>query len=271
MAWHYVVNNEQQGPVDQPEWERLFRQGVVTDSTLVWREGMTDWQPYSEVAGSQLPAPAAPGTTAGVACSECGKTFPPEEVIRLAGRTVCAQCKPRATQKMLEGVSNAGDAEHIRQEHIRHEASVKSIGFLYLIGAVFMIVIGLGNLAGASMPAPSSRRGLFLGSVLLAFAALQIAMGLGLRRLKPWTRTAAGVFSALGLLAIPLGTIINAYILYLLFSQKGKVVFSEAYQQVIAQTPQVRYRTSLVLWIALILLLLLLVIAVVFGVSEATR
>ena len=265
MAWHYAINTEQQGPVEQPEWEQLLRQGVVTENTLVWREGMTDWQPYHEVAGPQLPVPPAVSGTGEVVCSECGRIFPAEDIIRLAGRNVCAQCKPLATQKMLEGVTNANDAEHIRNEHIKHEASVKSVGLLYLMGAAFMILIGLGNIASGFSTVSRSPEGPILGVVLFAFAALQIAIGLGLRRLKPWTRVAAGIFSGLGLLAVPLGTLINAYILYLLFSKKGKLVFSEAYQQVIAQTPQIKYRTSIVLWVVLILILLLIVLMAVMG------
>jgi hypothetical protein len=58
------------------------------------------------------------------------------------------------------------------------------------------------------------------------------------------------------------------YILYLLFSKKGATVFSEEYQRVIAATPEIKYRTSIVIWILLALLLLLIgvgLLAVFFG------
>lgn len=81
-------------------------------------------------------------------------------------------------------------------------------------------------------------------------------------------RTAAIVLSVLGLLAIPIGTIISAYFLYLLASKKGEFVFSEEYAQVRAATPEIKYRTSRIVWgflIALILLIVLGIVAAVLG------
>jgi hypothetical protein len=40
MPWCYAQNDEQKGPVEQTEFDRLHEQGVITSSTLVWREGM---------------------------------------------------------------------------------------------------------------------------------------------------------------------------------------------------------------------------------------
>jgi hypothetical protein len=61
--------------------------------------------------------------------------------------------------------------------------------------------------------------------------------------------------SGVGLLGFPVGTLINGYILFLLFGRKGKTVFSEEYQVVIEQTPHIKYRTPLVVWILLGLVL----------------
>ena len=94
--------------------------------------------------------------------------------------------------------------------------------------------------------------------VFLGLAALQIWAGIGLRRLSPWARIPSGILSGFGLLGFPIGTLINGYILYLLFSKKGTTVFSEEYKRAIAQTPHIKYRTSLVVWILLGLLLLLI-------------
>src|SRR4030095_8127226 len=96
----------------------------------------------------------------------------------------------------------------------------------------------------------------------------QLWVGTGLRRLRRWARIPTGILSGIGLLGFPIGTIINGYILYLIFSQKGKVVFSDEYRAVIEQTPHIKYRTSIVVWIVLGLLLLLIaagIIAAVIG------
>ena len=78
-----------------------------------------------------------------------------------------------------------------------------------------------------------------------------------MRALRPWGRIVGCVLSGLGLLGFPIGTAINAYILYLFLSKKGRTVFAPEYQAVIAATPDVKYRTSILVWIFLALLVAL--------------
>jgi hypothetical protein len=42
MTWYYVANNERKGPVEQADFDQLIQQGVITPTTLVWREGMAE-------------------------------------------------------------------------------------------------------------------------------------------------------------------------------------------------------------------------------------
>ena len=64
--------------------------------------------------------------------------------------------------------------------------------------------------------------------------------------------------------------LIVGYILYLLLSPKGSVVFSPAYKEIIAQTPHIKYRTSLILKIVLVLFVSLIGLAIV-GAIISTR
>lgn len=279
MSWFYASDGKQMGPVSDEEFQNLRGTGAIAGETLIWREGMANWQSCAEVfegganeTAPQSPTPA-PLAMSGVVCTGCGGTFPMDEVVRLGDGFVCATCKPLAVQRMREGVAS-NDAEDIRNEHIKHEASVKSIGILYGLGAVAMLVMGVVfafSLLGSVSRAPSGQgEPAFLvgfGVVFVVLGGLQLAVAIGLRRLKPWARIVAGIFSGIGLLGFPLGTLINGYILYLLFSQKGKMVFSEEYQEVIAQTPHIKYRTSIVVWIFLGLVVFLLL----FGLLAAFR
>jgi len=151
------------------------------------------------------------------------------------------------------GVTGDEHAVAVRRHYLYHEASVRSIGSLYYFVAILFIVSGIVGVAGEGGSAAA------VAFVLLAgLAAIQFWTGRALRTLKPWARIPAGIFSVIGLLGFPIGTLINGYILYLLFSAKGNTVFSEAYRQVIAQTPDIKYRTSIVVWIVLSLLALVL-------------
>jgi hypothetical protein len=157
------------------------------------------------------------------------------------------------------GISS--DADAVRTLHLAHEGSVQSVGLLYVIGGTGGLLLGGILLIGTRTDSGPDRMPMFVvGSLLIALSVLQLFTARGLRRLQPWARIPAGVISGIGLLAIPLGTIINGYILYLLFSSRGRLVFSDHYKTIMQQTPHIRHRTSIVVWILLILLLSLFVI-----------
>ncbi|TWU26338.1 hypothetical protein Pla52o_01910 [Novipirellula galeiformis] len=162
------------------------------------------------------------------------------------------------------------DVEAVRRYYLSHEASVKSIGTLYLLGAILMVPIGLAMIAMpvvagiAEKVAPAEAILMaVIGLVYLTLGLLQGFTALNLWKLRPWARIVASVLSVIGLLAFPIGTLISAYFLYLLLSEKGQFVFSPGYQQVVAQTPHIKYKTSIIVWILLALLLGLIGLGVV--------
>lgn len=152
------------------------------------------------------------------------------------------------------------DPEGYRRAYLNHEASVKSIGFLYLFGAILLVPIGVLMIAAFWLDEDVSDRGILLGigAGYLGVGLLQIYTGVGLRRLQNPARVIAIIFSILGLIGFPIGTLISAYFLYLLVGKKGQVVFSDEYREVVRKTPHIKYKTSMVVWILLGLLLLLL-------------
>ena len=94
------------------------------------------------------------------------------------------------------------------------------------------------------------------GVALLIVGILQFVVGFEIRKLKSWARIAAGIMSGIGLLGFPVGTVINAYILFLLFGKKGQMVFSTDYKEIMAATPHIKYKTSKWVWIILIFVVL---------------
>lgn len=70
MSWYYANQGQQSGPVEDSIFEDLVRQGVIGPATLVWREGMANWIPYSQVhatATAGSPPPPPEGSTSGTA------------------------------------------------------------------------------------------------------------------------------------------------------------------------------------------------------------
>jgi uncharacterized RDD family membrane protein YckC len=121
--WFYVDAGKQAGPVSEPHLEELFRAGQIQPDTLIWREGLANWQPYRDLKPGSVPPIAGPSPLAGSAvspfaanesvCVECGRIFPVENMIQYGNSHVCASCKPVFMQKLAEGARvNTGNLRY---------------------------------------------------------------------------------------------------------------------------------------------------------------
>lgn len=178
-----------------------------------------------------------------------------------------------------DGYIQQGAAE-IRRAHIKHEASIKSIGLLYGLGTIVLTISAFSIIvsavdqfarSGGAADVGGWVATLATGIVFILLATMLGTAAYGIRGLKPWARIVAIILSAIGLLAIPIGTILSAYILYLLLSKKGSMIFSPQYKEIIAATPEVKYKTSIIVWIVLGLFLLLIVAGLLFAAFQPSR
>src|SRR5579862_1806316 len=111
MEWHYVnANGEQAGPVDDAGLNELLKSGQVTQETLVWRDGMPDWQPCRQarvppvvrpqpvndappkITRERIPVEIPTGVEEAV-CSECGQIFLLKETVLVGENRMCLKCK----------------------------------------------------------------------------------------------------------------------------------------------------------------------------------
>ncbi|PYI82548.1 MAG: RDD family protein [Verrucomicrobia bacterium] len=180
MNWYYVDGGQQAGPVSDPELAALVQSGKVQADTLVWHEGMSNWQPYREVKPSELrlstaPPVAVPGGGAipggaEAACVECGKVFPTSEMIQYGDTRVCANCKPIFVQKLAEG-ARVGQAMEYAGFWIRFVAIFMD-GLLLWI-ANFVISLAAGLTAAQAIGVDSER----LSPVRFVLFFVEIAIG----------------------------------------------------------------------------------------------
>ena len=143
----------------------------------------------------------------------------------------------------------AGEAKlrDLRKRHRGRERSIRAIAIPYWVAGLICIVAGI-SLAVA-------HRVSFVSLIVLSLSLPLFAVGYGLRKLHPAAKIPVAIVSCVGLvMLIPLGTLINGYILFLIFSEKGKVVFSAAYREAIEATPDLDDRTSPWVWLAFLLL-----------------
>lgn len=110
MQWYFAESGQQVGPMEDEAFRGFVNSGRITDETLVWRQGMSSWQPYRTVAHMEMPvavAAAADGLAASQEarfCSECGRAFAPDDLVAFGASLVCAACKPVFTQRLREGI-----------------------------------------------------------------------------------------------------------------------------------------------------------------------
>jgi hypothetical protein len=187
----------------------------------------------------------------------------------------------------LDSNVELSQAEIVRKSHLSHEANLQSFGCLYtlggilgIIGSIFYVAMGVFILAGGlpaqpanqNVPVPNTNpaaAGLvvaLLGLVFLAISVLQLLGGRAMQTLNPKGKVLAIIISAIGLLGFPCGTLLSTYLLYLLLSTKGEMVFSDRYKEIIQATPHIKYKTSIIVWIFLFLLIAVILMGIIAAV-----
>ncbi len=156
MTWYYADAGRQVGPIEESALDDLVRSGVVRDDTLVWREGMPNWQAHATVRAPKPPEPLPVQPAADTAyCSECGRPYPSSQLVAMGNANVCAQCKPVFLQRIQEGGKPIGGFRYAGF-WIRFVARVIDAVLLGVIGIIINMPLrmllgfgGLGNPAAA--------------------------------------------------------------------------------------------------------------------------
>ena len=186
--YFYASNGQPTGPVTFEQLDEMVRGGTLTAETLVWQEGMAEWQPYSVLraggtATTGLKVAAAPAAAGGLVCSVCGQVFPPDQVIRYGATQVCGGCKPQFLQKLREGANVTGALDYAGFGK-RFGAKIIDTILLYIVTIGLNIAVGLG-VAG---PAPGQQADLGLGLAIMALNLL-ISLGYPIVFLGKWGQT----------------------------------------------------------------------------------
>jgi uncharacterized RDD family membrane protein YckC len=106
-SWYYAAGGRQAGPVTEVELDALISSGAVRGDTLVWREGLPDWQPLNvarppEAQSVAVAAPVAAPQAPTRFCSECGQPRLERELVNFGDRIVCYACKDAFAQRVRE-------------------------------------------------------------------------------------------------------------------------------------------------------------------------
>ena len=109
-----------------------------------------------------------------------------------------------------------------------------ALGAMGLVAALLLVfvfggaagIVGASGDPGASVAVPIiGLTGTALVGFLLVTSLPSVIIGIGLLRLRPWSRIAGIVLSIIGLMMIPFGTIVGVYGLWVLFSRDTERLF----------------------------------------------
>jgi hypothetical protein len=110
-----------------------------------------------------------------------------------------------------------------------------ALGAMSLFGALILTLVFVGGFGAVSVSGdPDAAKalpfigvaGIVLVGFLLVLSLPGIITGIGLLRLRPWARVAGIVLSIIGLVAVPFGTAIGVYGLWVLFSTDTERLFA---------------------------------------------
>lgn len=139
--------------------------------------------------------------------------------------------------------------QRTRRQNLSREATLRAISSFFLCAGTVLMVTALIVLVQAEWQQMLRNPGFYL---TMAFGGGLIAVALGLRKRRRWSQLAAGLISGLAALAfpltLPLGTAASGLILFALFSQKGRNVFSDRHVFVVDATPDIKPPLWGVVW-----------------------
>lgn len=142
-------------------------------------------------------------------CSRCGTSLTP-------GTKFCGACGAPV-------LAPAGATEPLQRPGV-----ITFLAVLQFLGGAFWLLGALGTMAALMSGAPNSAAAVAapMAVVLGVCGALQLVCGVGLLGLKSYGRTLQIVFAVIGLIAIPIGTIISILLLIYLSKPGIKTLFS---------------------------------------------
>jgi len=161
MKWYYAERKKPFGPIDENEFRGLIENGTIMPDTLVWRSGMKEWKPLSEVNMAEAAIteektlteePAEVKTVEEVeteyepvenltACSQCGKEFDTHEMIFYRNQWFCHSCKALMTEKPSDSTIVPGSMQYANF-WVRAGAKIIDIFILWTIGVLVSIFLG---------------------------------------------------------------------------------------------------------------------------------
>lgn len=186
MAWYYKDGEQEVGPVGKKDLQELINAKRINGRTLVRSSTGNEWLPLMEMVRGKSheksaqppPAPEARSkqadtpppvngddvTIAISICSQCGRSFPQDQVVTFDDQVICVACKPMFVQKLKEGASLPGMLKYAGF-WIRFGA--KFIDGMIMLVLQWLFLIPVGFLVARSLPSNTEDMAFSTNSLML--------------------------------------------------------------------------------------------------------
>jgi hypothetical protein len=101
--WYYTDNGERHGPISQPGIKSLYAQHSITPDTLVWQEGMEDWQPLHATPLANDLQIALPDGDSWEKCAFSGDRCRRSQMVQIDGWWIGFEHKDDAVEFLKQG------------------------------------------------------------------------------------------------------------------------------------------------------------------------
>jgi uncharacterized RDD family membrane protein YckC len=181
MSWYYQDGNQQVGPVSKAELQELIKAKRINGRTQVRNVTMAQWRTLADIvhagddklsspSAAEVPSPKAPVESSLsqhiAVCSQCGRTFPKDQVLAFDDQVICAACKPMFVQRLKEGATLSGSLK-FAGFWVRFAAKI--IDSLILIVLQYAVLIPIGVAAFSSLENDSGAMILMVVTQLITF------------------------------------------------------------------------------------------------------
>lgn len=243
IKWYYAAGQEQRGPLNDADMAVFISEGTVHPQTMVWHQGMTDWQPAQAVLPSSLIPPSWAGQTtlapppiassaAGGAVNQAGQAG------RALGQRVSqtiGQSLGRVGIDFSTGDNGSGEYHHpteylyviktVLNRYVQFSGRARRMEFwLWTVSVWVVLVVGFGLAAATGVVLGEIVAGLLSMLVsLLALAIMLPSLAVSVRRLHDTGRSAWWLL----IMIIPFGSLV-LLVLYMLPSKPENNQFGPA-------------------------------------------
>ena len=131
--WYYARGNQQQGPVPLQVIQDMARSGQLLPTDLVWRQGMPNWLPASQVSEVFSQPAAAPAAAAHAPAPTSAPSGAPSPAYAPPGANVPTQAPAGAPSPYGQPVGYYGVQQHPGQ---RYQQDVPN----YLVQAILVTI-----------------------------------------------------------------------------------------------------------------------------------